>query len=227
MHACLLPMLLALALSDPKREAESLMQRHLTDDRAGELLEQAVTANPADAEAYYLLGRWALVKGRFQRAVEAETRAAELSQGIPIAQMQAWTIVAVANDRMNKAAEAEAAFVRAMTINRTLARFDPNAAYEYLQVLERDHRDRQARDLTGEILRKAPDYGPAHLALAKTLAAANRNIEAAKEAELALRKVEANRAVERDAHYLLARIYLRLKQADRAELHKTWLAEHP
>src|ERR1700738_1909111 len=102
MQLVLWPIILALALCDPKREAESLMQRNLLDDRAGELLEQAIAANPGDAEAHYLLGRWALVKGRYKRAVEAESRAAELSPGIPAAQMQAWTIVAVANDRMNK-----------------------------------------------------------------------------------------------------------------------------
>jgi hypothetical protein len=32
--------------------------------------------------------------------------------------------------------------------------------------------------------------------------------------------------VERDAHYLLARLYLRLKQSGQAEPHKRWLSEN-
>ena len=214
---------IASAADDPKREAELLLQRNPADDRAGELLEAAVAANPKDAEAHYLLGRWALVKQKFERAAEAETRAAELSSGNPTAQMQAWTIVAVANDQMNRPADAEPAFRKAMALNRQLPRFDPNAAYEYLRVLERDHRDEEAHPVIADILRRSPEFGPAHLSLAKEMAAANRDAEAAKEAEFALERLSGYQAAERDAHYLLARLYLRLKQPDKADVHKKWL----
>ncbi len=224
---CQLFLFFALAISDPKREAESLMQRNPADDRAGELLEKAVLSSPNDAEAYYLLGRWALVKRRFERAVETETRAAALSSGNSTAQMQAWTIVAVANDQMNKADEADRAFRKALSLNWLLPRFDPNAAYEYLKVLERDHRDKEAHEIMTGILKRSPQYGPAHLSLAKELAAAGKDSEAVKEAEFALKRSQGNRVAERDAHYLLARLYLRLKQSELAELHKKWLQENP
>jgi tetratricopeptide (TPR) repeat protein len=217
----------ALAISDPKREAESLMQRNPGDDRAGELLEKAVASSPNDAEAHYLLGRWALVKRRFERAVEAEKRAAELSSGNLTAQMQAWTIVAVANDQMNRAAEADSAFRKALALNRLLPRFDPNAAYEYLKVLERDHRDKEAHEIIAGILKRSPEYGPAHLSVAKEFAAMGKDREAVKEAEFALTRSQGNRVVERDAHYLLARLYVRLKEPDLAELHKKWLGGNP
>src|SRR5260370_32227271 len=102
------------------------MQRNPADDRAGELLEKAVLSSPNDAEAHYLLGRWALVKRRFERAVEAETRAAALSSGNPTAQMQAWTIVAVANNQMNRGAEAESAFRKAQSLNWRVSTVDTN-----------------------------------------------------------------------------------------------------
>ncbi len=219
--------LLALAASDPKREAESLLERNPTDDRAAELLQAHLATSPNDAEAHYLLGRWALVKGKFALAVEAETRAAQLSSGNPAARMQAWTIVAVANDRMNKSATADVAFRKALVLNRRLPRFDALAAYEYVRVLERDHRDKEAQPLVADILRRSPEFGPAHLSLAKMLAAGKRDAEAVKEAEFALARIGGNRSVERDAHYLLARLYARLKQPGRADLHREWLAKNP
>lgn len=219
-------LILAFAADDPKREAESRLQQNPTDDRAGELLERAVAANPKDAEAHYLLGRWALVKGRFAQAAEAETRAAQLSPGNPTAQMQAWTIAAVAKDRMNQPAEAESAFLKALALNRRLARFDPHAAYEYVRVLERDHRGGEAHPVIADILHRAPEFGPAHLSLAKELAARNNYAQAAAEAELALGRLGGDRVAERDAHYFLARAYLRLKQPIRADAHKQWLSKN-
>lgn len=213
------------ASSDLKREADLLLQSNPTDARAGEMLEKHVAAYPRDAEAHYLLGRWALVKGKFARAVEAETRAAQLSADNPRAQIQAWTIVAVANDRMNLAGKADAAFLKAIALNRRLDLYDPHAAYQYLKILERDHREDEARRLAAEILQRSPQFGPAHLSLGKVHARAGRDEEAAKEAELALTRLEGDRDAERDAHYLLARLYLRLRQPERAELHKRWLTE--
>ncbi|MEO7143231.1 MAG: hypothetical protein ABI165_06965 [Bryobacteraceae bacterium] len=224
---CCLWLMVALLVSDPKREAESLMERDPAADRAGELLEKVIAANPNDAEAYYLMGRWALVKRRFARAAEASTRAAKLSSGNPAAQMQEWTIVALANDQMNKQVEADSAFRKALAFNRSLSRFDPIAAYEYLKVLERDHRDKEAYEVMTVILEKSPDYGPAHLSRAKKLAAENNIEEAVKEAEFALAHLDGGRVAERDAHYLLARLYLRLKRPDLAESHKQWLSANP
>lgn len=226
MHSCLL-LIVALFANDSKREAESLMARNPADDHAGELLEKAVAANPGDAEAYYLLGRWALVKRRYERAVEAGTRAAQLSPGNPAAQMQEWTIVALANDQMNKQVEAHSAFRKALAFNRSLPRFDPTAAYEYLKVLERDHGDKEAHEVMTVILEKSPEYGPAHLSRAKELAAENNIDEAVKDAEFALANLDGGRAAERDAHYLLARLYLRLKRPHLAESHKKWLSANP
>jgi tetratricopeptide (TPR) repeat protein len=203
------------------------MAENPVSERAGELLQQAAKQGPEDAEAQYLLGRWALVKGRFDLAVEAETNAARLSPENPTARMQAWTIVAVANDQMNEMAKADAAFQRAWQVNRSLANFDPNAAYEYIKVLERDHRDREAAPLIAEVLRRAPAYGPAHLSVAKTLFARKEDAAAAREAEAALATIRNYPDVERDAHYLLARAYLRLGMRDRAEVHVRWMHEHP
>src|SRR5260370_37424773 len=141
--------------------------------------------------------------------------------------MQAWTIVAVANDQMNKAGEADSAFRKALSLNWRLPRFDANAAYEYLKVLERDHRDKEAHEILTGILKRSPGFGPAHLSLAKELVAAGKDSEAVMEAEFALARSQGNRVAERYAHYLLARLYLRLKRTDLAELHKKWLSENP
>ncbi len=224
---CCLFLILALAMSDPEQEAGSLMQRNPADDRGGELLEKAVALNPNDAEAHYLLARWALVKRRYERAVEAATRAAELSSNNPDARMQEWTIVAIANDRMNKSVEADAAFRKALALNRQSPRFHPVAAYEYLKVLERDHRDAEAHKVMTLILKRSPEYGPAHLSLAKKLAAQKKYKEAVREAEFALARADGDRGAERAAHYFLARLYLRLKQPDLAEPHGKWLSANP
>ncbi|MEO8125674.1 MAG: tetratricopeptide repeat protein, partial [Bryobacteraceae bacterium] len=204
----------------------------LTD--AIEAFRQAIEINPAYAAGYNNLGQtlqrqgdWPGAINRYERAVEAATRAAKLSRGNQAAQMQEWTIVALASDQMNKQAEANSAFRRALAFNASLPQFDPVAAYEYLKVLERDHRDKEAREVTTLILQRSPEYGPAHLSRAKGFAAENKFEEAAKEAEFTLAHLDGGPVVERDAHYLLARLYLRLKQPALADAHKNWLTAHP
>jgi len=219
-------MCLVLTAGDSKRQAEALLRANPGDDSAGELLKQATSEQPEDAEAFYLLGRWALVRGKFELAVQSETRAARLSSGNVAAQMQAWTMVAVAEDQMNEIAKADAAFRRAWALNRKLRNFDPNAAYEYLKVLERDHREAEVRTRVREMLRVVPGYGPAHLSQAKLLAAVKQYSQAAIEAEFALGHSLNNPAVERDAHYLLARTYLLLKKPAQAQTHREWLRDH-
>lgn len=219
--------LLLAGLGDLKREAQALLLNDPASDRAGEMLQQAAKQAPENAEIQYLLGRWALVKGRFQLASEAEANAARLSPANPMARMQAWTIVAVASDRMNESGKADAAFQRAWKINRSLASFDPNAAYEYIKVLERDHREHDAAALVTEVLRRVPDYGPAHLSLAKSFFARKEDSAAAREAELALATLKNYPEVERDAHYLLARVYLRLGMRDHAAVHTEWMQTNP
>jgi tetratricopeptide (TPR) repeat protein len=218
--------LLLASLSELKREAQALMRVDPKSDRAGEILQEAARQGPEDAEAQYLLGRWALVKGRFQLAIQAETEAARLSPHNRQAQMQAWTIVAVANDQMNANSDADIAFQRAWVLNRSLAKFDPNAAYEYIKVLQRDHREDDAAPLVAEILRLSPDYGPAHLSKAKAFFDRREDTAACREAELALAQLTDYPEVERDAHYLLARIYLRLKRPDLAAVHTQWMHDH-
>lgn len=213
--------------SSPKRDAEALMRQNPSDERAAAILREVIATDPKDPEAHYLLGKWALVKGQYELAVQEETRAAQLSPGLLEAQMQAWTIVAVASDMMNQPGETDSAFRKAIALNRRLPHFDPNAAYEYLKFLEREHREQEAGLLTGEILKLSPGFGPAHLSKAKLLAAGNRNPEAALEAEFALAHTKDSRAVERDAHYLLARLYGRMRQPKQLEVHKKWLSENP
>ena len=141
--------------------------------------------------------------------------------------MQEWTIVGLANDRMNNQVESEAAFRKALAFNRLLPRFDSTAAYEYLKVLERDHRERDAHEVMSVILEKTPEYGPAHLSRAKELTAGSNLEGAVKDAEFALAHLDGGRPAERDTHYLLARLYLRLKRPGVAESHKKWLSANP
>jgi Tfp pilus assembly protein FimV len=77
------------------------------------------------------------------------------------------------------------------------------------------------------ILQKSPEYGPAHLSRAKELAAENNLDESVAEAEFALAHLDGGRVAERDAHYLLARLYLRLKQPQQAESSARWLNGNP
>jgi tetratricopeptide (TPR) repeat protein len=219
--------LLLAGVADLKREAQALMAGNPASDRAGEILRQAAQLGPDDAEAQYLLGRWALVSGRFELAVEAETKAVRLSPDNATARMQAWTIVAVASDQMNQAGKADEAFRQAWQIDRSLKNFDPNAAYEYIRVLERDHRDEEAAPLVAEVLRRVPEYGPAHLSIAKSLFARKADAAAAREAEAALATIRNYPEVERDAHYLLARVYLRLGMRERAAIHTQWMKSNP
>lgn len=219
--------LLLASLRDLKREAQELLRLNPKSEEAGELLQEAANQNPEDAETQYLLGQWALVKGRFQLAVKAETKAARLSPANGLAQMQAWTIVAVANDQMNESLSADAAFRRAWALNRLLPKFDANAAYEYIKVLERDHHEDEAAPLAAELLRRNPEYGPAHLSRAKFLFNRKEYPAACREAELALASTKNYPDVERDAHYLAARAYLRIGKPDLAEAHSRWMHEHP
>jgi len=209
-----------------KRTGHILFRRSYTNPRAGELLENASRILPQDPETHHFYGQWALLNHREEAAIEAEQKALALSAGNDAARMQIYTVLAIAQDKLGRAEQAEQAFTEALAANRRLRSFDPNAALEYVQFLVRQSREQEAQRIVDETLRHVPQFGPARLERAKYLSAQGENEKALAEARKALELAGSDPLQQRAARAFLARTYFALGQEEEAQKHQRWIEEH-
>src|SRR5581483_3059622 len=147
-----------------------ILEKNSSSERAGELLERATKAMPRDPGAHYAYGLWALMNHHEEIAIEAERQALALSPADDL-KVQAQTFIALGEDALKRPQRAEAAFREALAVNRKLPNPNPGAELEYAMFLTRQSRQGEAQKLLDEILKFAPDFGPAHLERAKYLSA--------------------------------------------------------
>jgi tetratricopeptide (TPR) repeat protein len=203
-----------------------ILQERSSSEQAGELLERATTAMPADPGAHYAYGLWALLNHQEEIAVAEERRAVALSPADDLLKVQAQTFIGAGEDALKRPQRAEAAFRAALAINRKLPNPNPGAELEFAMFLTRQSRQGEAQELIEEILTFAPGFGPAHLERAKYLSAHGNLESALAEAKIALDQAGSDPKSLRAAHAFLAKTCFALGRTDEAEGHQSWIESH-
>jgi len=200
-----------------------LMEESPTGRRAEELLVAAAKGAPNDAEAHYLYGKLACVNNNEELCIAELSKADALAPGNYEAGMQIYTMIGIAEDNLNRPAEAETAFQKALKFNQMLKSPGPYAAFQYAVFLAKRRRDVDAQRLVDDVLKLAPTYGPAHFERAKFLAKQRNMEQAATEAELALKYAGNDKTQLRALHAFLAKTYFALGRSEDAKVHQEWL----
>lgn len=221
----LLYLLMSGDTSQPKASARDLLTTNPLDPQIEKLVKTAIAANPSDPEAHYLYGQWAILNNQESVAVREETRAAALSPQNPVALMQAWTLVGMAEDKLDHELRARAAFVKARAANLKLPQ--PRAAplYEFAKFEQKRGRGREAQSLVSQVLGLDPGSAPAHLLQAKLFEASRDGAHSIQEAEKALETAR-DPDIQRAAHAFLARAYFEAGNDSKAALHREWIEQH-
>lgn len=203
-----------------KRLGQLLLKTNPEDGRAEQLLAQAAQAQPRDAEAHYLYGQWACLNNRQELCLIELKKALALAPSNHLAQMQIYTMIAVAEDQSNRPHPAESAFLKAQQYNRLLPAPDPLATFQYVKFLTSHSREEEAQRVLLELLRRTPDYGPALFERAKYLLKKGQSEEAISEGEKALKSSGNDAAQLRAIHAFLAKTYFALGRDAQAEAHQ-------
>lgn len=199
---------------DPARKTRAL-------ELARRVLEQAIEMAPADPSARYNYGR-VLRQRSIEEALAAWTKALTLHPSDDLA-MQIYTQVAKAKEDLSDMPAAEQAYKAALEINRRLPARVPEAAIEYVRFLEMQSRPAEAEAVLNEALGWNPWSPKARAERARLLASKGDWNHVVTEGEFVLRNAGEDDDLLRLAHFLLARAYYRLKQPDKAQVHRAWL----
>jgi Tfp pilus assembly protein PilF len=137
------------------------------------------------------------------------------------------TLLGMCQSRLEEADGARAAFQRANEINVRQTAYDPIASFQYVQFLTRYGDDSAAREIVDQILKRVPQFGPAHLEKAKYYDRSGDPARAISEAKLALSSQGNDVNSERAAHTLLARCYSIIGNVEEAANEQQWIEAHP
>ena len=194
---------------------------------AGQLLEHSVRTAPRDPDARHSYARWAHVNLR-ERICVAQEKVALLLPGLDDDELlQMNTLLGICSGRIEDAAEARAAFRRANAVNLRQKAYAPEAAFQYVQFLERFGEDAEVQSIVGEILDRVPGFGPARLERAKYFDREGQPDKAAEAARLVLQSAGNDLNDERAAHGILARSFTALGDTVNASREQAWIDAHP
>lgn len=192
-------------------------------DEARQTVHKLVEVAPDNPNSHYVLGQWALLNHQEELAIREWEKALALAAFDARMQTDVYTLIADAENRLNRAERAEAAFKKALQANASLDKPNPTSAYFYAEFLVRQSRFDESQVIIDQILRWAPEYGPALLQRALHLARVNKPEEAVVAGEKALFGTNLNPEQTRAIHVLLAKTYFLLKRTADAERHQQWL----
>ena len=209
-----------------KALGEALMEGDPANTRAFSLLSTAVKLSPQDAEAHFFYGEAACFNKKDDVCIRELTRAHDLAPKNDYANMQLYTMIAVAEDRLKKPLAAALAFARSLQANEQLSPPSPYAALKYIVFLTTQGKQDEAMRLTEKVLTWDPSYGPAHFERAKIIARQGSAADAAAEAELALQDEHGTTAELRSYHAFLAKTYFALGRESDARVHQDWVEAH-
>ena len=209
--------LLAKALS------EELLAADPENTQAFGLLASVVKRLPQDPEAHFFYGEAACFNKQDALCVRELTQAHDLAPKNDYANMQLYTMIAVAEDRLKEPVRAAAAFARSMKANERLKTPSPYAALKYVTFLTAQGKDKEAVPVIDQMLTWDASYGPAHFERAKILVKQGAAEEAVKEAELALSDRRATPTDQRTYHAFLAKTEFALGRESDARLHQEWI----
>jgi Tfp pilus assembly protein PilF len=204
-----------------------LFRAQYDSSEAGTLLAHAAKMLPRDPEAKHSYAQWAYLNARDRICVQHEREALALPGLNDLAQLQMNTLLGMCESRLEEADEARRAFQRANEINARQATYDPIAAFQFVQFLARYGDDAAAQVIVDQILKRIPQFGPAHLEKAKYYDRSGDPGRAIAEAKQALSSQGNDINNERAAHSLLARCYSLLGNSEDAAKEQQWIEAHP
>jgi tetratricopeptide (TPR) repeat protein len=206
---------------------EILLRQDSSSGEAGELLRRASTALATDPESKHYYAQWAYLNAHDKICASEETVALRSPGLNDAALLQMYTLLGMCQSRLQQVEEAKASFRKAHAVNIRQSRFDPVAAWQYVQLLSRLGETQQVQRISDEILARVPAFAPAHLERAKFFDRSGQPQQAIEAANETLRG-EANDAnTERAAHAILARCYLVTGDRTAAEREQQWIEKHP
>jgi tetratricopeptide (TPR) repeat protein len=218
MNACIATYKQALALgplseSDTFTYAMALANRGDVED-ARHVVEKLSNLNPQKALYLYWLGRFDYYERRYDSAVDKLKRAAELDPQ----SVRVWDSLGLSYDMLGRNTEAEAAFRRAVDLNRREAHPSPWPPNNLGSLLLRVERASDAEQALRESLRYDPGLMQAHYRLGRALEKQNRLSEAEQEYRISVK----GDTTSSDACYALAFL---LRKANRKEEADAMFAE--
>lgn len=205
---------------------ELLLADDAKNPEAEELLRQAAAALPQDAEAHFFFGKAECFNNHFEACISQLKKALTLDARNLDASVQIYTMIALAEDKLEHPVQATAAYRKAMAINEKLPVPDNLAAFEYVTYMSRVGKRSEVWRVTGEILARDPAYGPAHFERAKSLAYDKKLAAAIDEANLALQDSRCSPEELRRFHAFLAKTNFALGRASEAQVHQDWVESH-
>jgi predicted Zn-dependent protease len=212
-----------------KAVGKAMIDARSEDARAGELLASARKARPSDPEAQFLYGQWACLHQKEAECVAALRKSLAMTPATNhAAHLLANGMIGVAEDRLNRPAQARAAFDSALKAYGAMQPPVPHVPYQYVRFLLSKSDDAAARKVNAEILRRNPEFAPARIEHARFLFSDGKAEEAAAEAEAALKgTAPEDRTQLRGIHSFLVKAYAALGRDAEAEAHQKWVDENP
>jgi tetratricopeptide (TPR) repeat protein len=206
---------------------EILFRQKYDSTEAGTLLAHAAKAMARDPEAKHYYAQWAYLNARDRICTLQEREALALPGLNDLALLQMYTLWGLCESRLEEADNARAAFEHANDINERQQSYDPVAAFQYIQFLTRYNDEARALQIVDEVIRRIPEFGPAHLEKAKYFDRSRQPARAIEEARAALASRGNDLNSERAAHALLAKCDSLLGRTDDAAREQQWIESHP
>ena len=211
-----------------KALGRALLDSRSADSRTGQLLANARKVLPGDAEAHFLYGQWACLRQQESACVQALNSALALTAPDNyVALVLINGMLGVARDRLSQPRLATAAFERALAAYGKLEPPVPEVPYQYVRFLLARSDLAAAQRVNKEILRRNPQFAPAHLEQAQFHFRAGRVEPAIEEANLALGYAPADKTLLRAIHVFLVKAYSALGREAEAREHQQWVDSNP
>lgn len=205
---------------------ELLFHQDTGSAEAGQLLSDAVKADPQDPAARHYYAQWASLNNRDQLCAEQEQMALRLRGLNDLALLQMNALRGICLSHLDQGDAAQLAFRTAFEIDLHQRRFDPAMAYQYIQFLTSRGQKQEAEKVVDETLSRSPEFGPVHLERAKALDHERQTEKAIDEAKAALAGEGNDNTNIRAAHALLAKSYFILGNTREAEAEQRWVEAH-
>ena len=205
-----------------------LLDARAEDPRTEQLLAGARRALPHDAEAHYLYGKWACVNQKEAVGVQALSTSLALTKPDNYAAVVLVNgMIGVAQDRLNHPRAAGLAFASALAAYGKMEPPVPEVPYQYVRFLVARSEDANALRVNAVILRRNPQFAPAHLEQAQLFFRAGRLEPSLAEAELALKYSPPDKTQLRSIHSFLVKASAALGRSADVKLHQEWVDSNP
>jgi predicted Zn-dependent protease len=202
-----------------KAVARMLYEDNPQDERAGAMLASAARLIPDDAEVHFFFGQWLCLNQREPACIqELNTAIAKTDGDNPDAMAQIWSMLATAHANMGQYEEAGAAWEQARRANGSLKQPSAWLDVQYAQYLRQLGRLDEADSSLRKVLRRYPDFEPAHFEAAEVALRRNDAETATREAGRALACPGVDHRERQNIHYFLSTLYAhtgRYADADR------------